>query len=64
MLPMQHVSDDRLLEKQREERERCNRLAREEKEQALLEKVSRETDEAEKKAVEDARKRDAVAEYR
>lgn len=39
-------------------------MAREEKEKALLEKVMRETEEATRKASEDKRKRDAVAEYR
>lgn len=67
-LPMQqtntYIPGGRMLGKQREERELRDRSAREQREQALLERVSRETEEASRKAAEDARKRDAVAEYR
>ena len=39
-------------------------MAREQKQQALLQKLCRETEEAARKAEEDERKRDALAEYR
>lgn len=54
---------DRLLRQQGEARERRNREDREREEKALQERIYKETEEAERKAVEDKRKRDAVAEY-
>ena len=52
-----------LLAEQGKARERRHKEDREREEKALQERISRENEEAERKAVEDERKRIAVAEY-
>lgn len=57
------MTDDSLLREQGEAREKRIQEEGARERQALLERASKETEEAERKAVQDERKRNAVAEY-